>query len=67
MRNDKRSFILVQISEGRNLAIKDIVSSDPYIRIAIVPKGCKKMPPKSLKSTYINESLNPVWNFSRLL
>ena len=66
MRKDNRSFVAVQIVSGRNLAVKDLFSSDPYITFAIVPSGVKIMPKEHHRSAYMTQNTNPVWNFSKL-
>jgi hypothetical protein len=57
------SYIHINIKEGRNLVAKDPNgASDPYIKVN-VPQTFPSSKSVSVKSKYIPETLNPVWNF----
>lgn len=47
-------LIKVNIIKGTNLAIRDVVSSDPYVILSLGHQ--------SMKTRVIKSSLNPVWN-----
>lgn len=47
-------LIKVNVVKGTNLAIRDVVSSDPYVTIT--------MGHQSVKTRVIKSNLNPVWN-----
>ncbi|MED6199243.1 putative ADP-ribosylation factor GTPase-activating protein agd11, variant 2 [Stylosanthes scabra] len=52
-------FIKVNVVKGTNLAIRDVVSSDPYVVLSLGDQ--------SVKTRVIKKSLNPVWNESLML
>ncbi|XP_042450152.1 protein C2-DOMAIN ABA-RELATED 11-like [Zingiber officinale] len=47
-------LLKVIVSSGRNLAIRDFISSDPYVVV--------KVGNQTAKTKVINSCLNPVWN-----
>ncbi|XP_078431469.1 protein C2-DOMAIN ABA-RELATED 9-like isoform X2 [Wolffia australiana] len=44
----------VKVIRGWNLAVRDFLTSDPYV---VLTSGCKRV-----KTKVINSNLNPVWN-----
>ncbi|CAA7388558.1 unnamed protein product [Spirodela intermedia] len=52
-------LIKVNVVRGTNLAIRDVVSSDPYVMLTLGHQ--------SVKTRVIKSSLNPIWNESLLL
>merc|ERR1712100_856968 len=47
-------LLRVQIKRGVNLAVRDVVTSDPYVVV--------KMGKQKLKTRVIKKDINPVWN-----
>ncbi|KAL6189968.1 hypothetical protein ACLB2K_036369 [Fragaria x ananassa] len=54
MEKNLLGLLRLRIKRGINLAVRDYVTSDPYI---IVTMGCHR-----LKTRVINKNLNPEWN-----
>ncbi|XP_078442114.1 putative ADP-ribosylation factor GTPase-activating protein AGD11 isoform X4 [Wolffia australiana] len=52
-------MIKVNIFRGTNLAIRDVVSSDPYVVLTLGHQ--------SVKTKVVKRSLNPIWNESLML
>ncbi|XP_022138953.1 probable ADP-ribosylation factor GTPase-activating protein AGD11 isoform X2 [Momordica charantia] len=52
-------LIKVNVVRGTNLAIRDVVTSDPYVILSLGQQ--------SVKTRVIKSSLNPVWNESLML
>ncbi|KAG5124696.1 hypothetical protein JHK82_031433 [Glycine max] len=52
-------LIKVNVVKGTNLAIRDVMSSDPYVIISLGHQ--------SVKTRVIKSSLNPIWNESLML
>ncbi|XAR63525.1 hypothetical protein NMG60_11023487 [Bertholletia excelsa] len=52
-------LIKVNVVRGTNLAVRDMVSSDPYVILSIGSQ--------SVKTTVIKNNLNPVWNEQLML
>ncbi|XWS08309.1 hypothetical protein CRYUN_Cryun41cG0068500 [Craigia yunnanensis] len=52
-------LVKVNVVKGTNLAIRDIVTSDPYVILALGQQ--------SVKTRVIKNNLNPVWNESLML
>lgn len=54
--------IRVKLKEGKKLAVKDIVSSDPYCKVWVGGKGMIEPPERGLYySTVCESTVNPVW------
>jgi len=69
MNNTCKHQVAVEITKGRDLAVKDLIASDPYIKFAFVPRGCKELPKdkaRVFKSHYNTQTVNPVWNYLRV-
>ncbi|KAI4299583.1 hypothetical protein L6164_033028 [Bauhinia variegata] len=47
-------LLRIHVEKGENLAVRDVVSSDPYIII--------KMGKQKLKTRVVNQNINPEWN-----
>eukprot|EP00249_Psilotum_nudum_P002519 c15599_g2_i1 orf=149-403(+) len=47
-------LIDVKVMRGRNLAVRDIFSSDPYVKL--------RLGDQEVKTRYIKSNLNPEWN-----
>ncbi|ONM53785.1 Protein C2-DOMAIN ABA-RELATED 11 [Zea mays] len=47
-------LLKVVVTHGRNLAVRDFTSSDPYVIVHVADK--------TTKTKVINSCLNPVWN-----
>ncbi|KAG4974534.1 hypothetical protein JHK87_031355 [Glycine soja] len=58
-KSSKKSNSLVNVVKGTNLAIRDVMSSDPYVIISLGHQ--------SVKTRVIKSSLNPIWNESLML
>ncbi|KAK7243371.1 hypothetical protein RIF29_38164 [Crotalaria pallida] len=52
-------LIMVNVVKGTNLAVRDVVSSDPYVILSLGHQ--------SVKTRVIKNNLNPVWNESLML
>ncbi|CAJ1958987.1 unnamed protein product [Sphenostylis stenocarpa] len=52
-------LIKVNVVKGTNLAVRDVMSSDPYVIISLGHQ--------SLKTRVIKNNLNPIWNESLML
>ncbi|KAL3694299.1 hypothetical protein R1sor_007950 [Riccia sorocarpa] len=52
-------LVKILIIRGRNLAIRDMLSSDPYVKVAIGMQN--------LKTHVVKSNLNPVWNEELML
>ncbi|KAG5383762.1 hypothetical protein IGI04_035232 [Brassica rapa subsp. trilocularis] len=58
-RTNSSSKKIVTVKKGTNLAIRDMMSSDPYV---VLNLGKQK-----LQTTVVNSNLNPVWNQELML
>ncbi|KAL2633406.1 hypothetical protein R1flu_004885 [Riccia fluitans] len=52
-------LVKIMIIRGRNLAVRDMISSDPYVKVAIGMQN--------LKTHVVKSNLNPVWNEELML
>ncbi|XP_038710940.1 probable ADP-ribosylation factor GTPase-activating protein AGD11 isoform X2 [Tripterygium wilfordii] len=52
-------YVKVNVVKGTNLAVRDVMSSDPYVILALGDQ--------SVKTRVIKNNLNPVWNESLML
>ncbi|KAF3448784.1 hypothetical protein FNV43_RR09497 [Rhamnella rubrinervis] len=52
-------LIMVNVVKGTNLAVRDVMTSDPYVILALGHQ--------SVKTRVIKNNLNPVWNESLML
>jgi len=52
--NQMLGLLRVRIKRGVNLAVRDVVTSDPYVVV--------KMGKQKLKTRVIKKDINPVWN-----
>ncbi|KAK3132462.1 hypothetical protein QOZ80_6AG0522080 [Eleusine coracana subsp. coracana] len=53
-RRDCGGLLKVVVAQGRNLAVRDFTSSDPYVIVRVADM--------TAKTKVINSCLNPVWN-----
>ncbi|KAH7373627.1 hypothetical protein KP509_17G065800 [Ceratopteris richardii] len=51
---DMQGILKVRVVEGRNLAVRDVISSDPYVKL--------KLGTHKVKTRVIKSNLNPRWN-----